>query len=82
MNFKILLLKMLMVLNFLICVSRFFHSFIVDRKKDLLKESCFVRSWGIFAEFCEEYLVFGDWILHSSLLVEDVVSAARAFDGF
>ena len=48
---------MLMLLNFLICGSRFFHSFIVERKKDFLKESCFVRSWGIFPEFREEYLV-------------------------
>ena len=59
MKFKILLLKMLMLLDFLICGPRLFHSFIVEGKKDFLKNSCFVRSWGIFSEFCAKYLVFG-----------------------
>ena len=73
MNFKILLLKLLMLLDFLICGFRLFHSFIVEEKKQFLKKSCFVRSWGIFSEFREKYLVFGkatswkrylsDWLL-------------------
>ena len=60
MNFKILLLKILMLLDFLICGSRLFHSFIVEGKKEFLKKSCFVRSWGIFSEFREKYLVFSE----------------------
>ena len=60
MNFKILLLKILMLLDFLICGSRLFHSFIVEGEKEFLKKSCFVRSWGIFSEFRERYLMFGE----------------------
>ena len=60
MNFKILPLKMLMLLEFLICGSRLFHSFIVEGEKELLKKSCFIRSWAIFSEFPEKYLVFGE----------------------
>ena len=29
-------------------------------KKEFLKKSCFVRSWGIFSEFREKYLMFGE----------------------
>ena len=36
MNFKILLLKILMLLDFLICGSRLFHSFIVEGEKEFL----------------------------------------------
>ena len=57
MNFKMLLLKILMLLDFLVCGSRLFHCFIVEGGKEFLKKSCFVRSWGIFSE---KYLVFGD----------------------
>ena len=60
MNFRILLLKILMLLDFLICGSRLFHSFIVEGKKEFLKKSCFVQSWGIFSEFRTQYLVFGE----------------------
>ena len=59
MNSKILLLKILMLMDFLICGSRLFHSFIVEGKKEFLKKSCFVRSWGIFSEFRAKYLVVG-----------------------
>ena len=60
MNFKILLLKILMLLDFLIYGYRLFHSFIVEGKKGVLKNSCFVRSWGIFSEFRTKYLMFGE----------------------
>ena len=60
MNFKILLLKILMLLDFLICGYRLFHFFIVEGKKEFLKKSYFVRSWGIFSGFREKYLVFGE----------------------
>ena len=60
MNFRILLLKILMLLDFFICGSRLFHSFIVDGKKEFLKKSCFVQSWGIFSEFREKHLMFGE----------------------
>ena len=50
MNFEILLLNILMLLDFLICGSRLFHSLIVEAKKEFLKKSYFVRSWGIFYE--------------------------------
>ena len=60
MNFKILLLKILMFLDFLICRSRLFHSFIVEGEKEFLKNSCFVWSCWIFSEFPEKYLVFGE----------------------
>ena len=62
MNFKILLLKILMLLGFLICRSRLFHSFIVEGKRKFLKKSCFVQSWGMFSEFWEKYLVFNEGI--------------------
>ena len=60
MNFRILLLKILMLLDFLICGSRLFHSFIVEGKKEFLKKSCFVQSWRIFSEFREKCLMFGE----------------------
>ena len=60
MNFKILLLTIPMLLDFLICGSRLFRSFIVEGKKEFLKKSCFVRSWGKFSEFREKYLVLGE----------------------
>ena len=60
MNFRILLLKILMLLDFLICGFRLFHFFIVEGKKEFLKKSCFVQSWGIFSEFPEKYLMFGE----------------------
>ena len=60
MNFKILLLKIPMLFDFLICGSRLLHSFIVEGKKEFLKKSCFARSWGIFSEFREKYLIFGE----------------------
>ena len=40
--------------------SRLFHSFIAEGKKEFLKKSCFVRSWEIFSEFREKYLMFGE----------------------
>ena len=52
-----------MLLNFLICGSRLFYSFIVEGKKEFLKKSCFVRSWGIFSEFRAKYLVFGPGLI-------------------
>ena len=73
MNFKILLLKILKLLDFLIYGPRLFPSFIVEGKKEFLKKSCFVRSWGILSEFPEIFLVLsegtswkrylGDWLL-------------------
>ena len=60
MNFKILLLKILMLLDFLIFRSRVFHSFIVKGKKEFLTKSCFVRSLVIFSEFRAKNLVFGE----------------------
>ena len=59
-NFKILLLKKLMLLDFLICGSRFFQSFMVQGKKEFLKKSCFRRSWEIFSEFRAKYLLLGE----------------------
>ena len=56
MKLKILLLKTLMLLDFLICGSRLFHFLIVEGEKEFLKRSCFVRSWRIFSEFREKYL--------------------------
>ena len=53
-------LKILMLLDFLIFGYRLFHYFTVERKKEFLKKSCFVRSWGIFSGFREKYLVFGE----------------------
>ena len=47
-----------MPLDFLICGSRLWHSFIVEGKKEFSEKSCFVLSWGIFFEFREKYLVF------------------------
>ena len=37
MKFKVLLLKILMLLDFLICGFRLFHSFKVEGKKEFLK---------------------------------------------
>ena len=58
MNFKILLLKTLILLDFLICGSRLFHSFIVEGEKEFLQS--FVQSWVIFSEFRAKYPVFGE----------------------
>ena len=63
MNFKILLLKILILLDFLMCRSRLFHSFVVEGEKEFLKKTCFVRSWGIFSEFRAKYLVFGPGLI-------------------
>ena len=60
MNFKILLLKILMLLDFLICGSILFYSFIVKWKKEFLKKSWFARSWVIFSDFREKYLMSGE----------------------
>ena len=60
MNFKTMLLIILMLLDFLICESRLFHSLIVEGEKEFLKKSCFVQSWRIFSEFREKYLMFGE----------------------
>ena len=49
-----MLLKRLMLLDFLICGST------LEGEKELLKKSCAVRSRGIFSEFRAKYLVFGD----------------------
>ena len=54
-----MLLKITMLLDFLICGSRLFHSFIIEGK-EFFKKSCFVQSWGIFSEFREKCLVFGE----------------------
>ena len=51
MNFKMLLLKILMLLDFLVCGSRLCHSFIVEGEKEFLKKLYFVQSWGIFLSF-------------------------------
>ena len=63
MNFKILHLKILILLDFLICGPRLFRSSIVEEEKEFLKKSCFVRSWGIFSEFRAKYLVFGPGLI-------------------
>ena len=60
MNFKMLLLKILMYLDFLIWGSRVFHSFVVEGKSQFLKKPCFVQSWRKFSKFREKYLWFGD----------------------
>ena len=41
-------------------IVRFFHSFIVEGKMEFLQKSCFEQSWGIFSQFCEKYLMFGE----------------------
>ena len=69
MNFEILLLKILMLLDFLICGPRLFHSFIVEGKKEFLRKSCFVRSRGIFSEFREKNLVFNEGLVEKDILV-------------
>ena len=51
MYFKMLLLKILMLLDFLVCGSRLWHSFIVEGEKEFLKKLYFVQSWGIFLSF-------------------------------
>ena len=56
------------VLDFLICGSRLFHSFMVEGKKDFFKKSCFVRRWGIFS-YLPSY--------HIYLLSRLVVSASE-----
>ena len=53
-------MKILIVLDFLICGSRLFHSFIVEGKTEFSKKLCFVRIWGIIFELREKYLVFGE----------------------
>ena len=60
MDFKILILKILMLLHFLILGSRFLHSFIVEGKKEFFKKIMFVRGRGIFSGFRKKYLVFGE----------------------
>ena len=40
--------------------SRLFHSFIAEGKKDFFKKLCFIQSWGIFSEFREKYVMFGE----------------------
>ena len=51
MYFKMLLLKILMLLDFLVCGSRLWDSFIVEGEKEFLKKLYFVQSWGIFLSF-------------------------------
>lgn len=60
-NFQILLLKTLMLLDFLIFTSRFSHPFIDEGEKEFSKTFYFMRSWGIFCEFLVKYLVFVGW---------------------
>ena len=79
MNFKIMLLKILMLLDFLISGSRLFHSIIVEGKKEFLKKSCFVRSWGIFSEFREKYLVFGESLVLPLCKIEYSINDTQKF---
>ena len=51
MNFKILILKKPTTSELRMSGSRFFHSFIVEGKKEFLKKLCFVRIWEILSEF-------------------------------
>ena len=51
MNFKILLLKVQMLLDFLISGPRLLSSFKAEGKREFLKKRCFARSWGVFSEF-------------------------------
>ena len=67
MNFKILLLKMLMLLDFLICGSRFFHSFIVEGKKEFLKSHAFSGVGGYFLNFEKNM-----WCLVKGLVEKDI----------
>ena len=58
MNFKILLLKILMLLDFLIYGSRLFHSFIVKEEKEFSKEPCFFNEVGeYFPSFVQNILL-------------------------
>ena len=59
MNFKILLLNILMLLDVLISGHRF-NYFMVEGKKEFVKKSCFVQSWAIFSEFWAKYLEFDE----------------------
>ena len=57
MNFRILLLKTLMLSELRISGPRMFHSFIVAGKKEFFKYSWLVLHWGILFEFLIAYLV-------------------------
>ena len=50
-NFRILFLKILKLLEFLMLWSSLFHSAIVDRKKEFLKKVCLVLRRGILKMF-------------------------------
>ena len=49
-----------MLLDFLICGVQIVPLFYSRGEKKVFKKSCFVGSWGIFSEFREKYLVFGE----------------------
>ena len=66
MNFKILLLKILMLLDFLICRSRLFHCFIVEGKKSFEKSHALSEVGLSFKKniWClARGLVEKDWLL-------------------
>ena len=51
MNFKILLLKILMPLNFVICGSRLFHLLIAEGEKEFLKSHVLYEVGEYFLSF-------------------------------
>ena len=67
MNFKILLLKILMLLDFLICGSRLVHSFIVEGKKDFLKSHVLSGVGEYFLSFEKNI-----WYLVRGLVEKDI----------
>ena len=48
-NFRIIFLKMLKLLQFLMLLSSSFHSMVVDGKKDVFKKVCLVLKKGILS---------------------------------
>ena len=48
--------------EFLMLESRFFHSFTVEAKKEILKTSCFMLNWDIISVFLRHVLLIAWWI--------------------
>ena len=66
MNFKISLFKIPMLLDFLICGSRLFHSFIVEGKKEFLKSHVLYEVGENFLRFVQNI-----WSLVRGLIERD-----------
>ena len=57
MNFNIFFLKMEKLLEFLILLSRLFHSVAMDGKYEFLKKVCLTCNWGISSVFLVLYVL-------------------------